>query len=238
MTDPIVILSYARTPMGSFQGSLADVTAPQLGATAVEAAVERAGVAPAAIERIHMGCVLPAGLGQAPARQAAIFAGLGEHVEATTVNKMCGSGMQATIMGAEALASAPRSSGRWALVNKFKDAIQESARPPLGGSDTWSRVAVDACATGGHENGIGLARLMGRAIMTGPRDTAWGLRSVQIHGVLAHPLGVGTPMGATGWGAPRTSVALGLGLAARSRFAGRGFARRGLAGRLLGLLLL
>lgn len=101
---------------------------------------------------------------------------------------------------AEALASAPRSSGRWALVNKFKDAIQESARPPLGGSDTWSRVAVDACATGGHENGIGLARLMGRAIMTGPRDTAWGLRSVQIHGVLAHPLGVGTPMGATGWG--------------------------------------
>ena len=63
MTDPIVILSYARTPMGSFQGSLADVTAPQLGATAVEAAVERAGVAPAAIERIHMGCVLPAGLG-------------------------------------------------------------------------------------------------------------------------------------------------------------------------------
>ena len=105
MTDPIVILSYARTPMGSFQGSLADVTAPQLGATAVKAAVERAGVAPAAIERIHMGCVLPAGLGQAPARQAAIFAGLGEHVEATTVNKMCGSGMQAAIMAAEALAA-------------------------------------------------------------------------------------------------------------------------------------
>ncbi|KTT96871.1 acetyl-CoA acetyltransferase, partial [Sphingomonas yabuuchiae] len=105
MTDPIVILSYARTPMGSFQGSLSGLSATQLGAAAVKGAVERAGVEASAIERIHMGCVLPAGLGQAPARQAAIFAGLGEHVEATTVNKMCGSGMQAAIMAAEALAA-------------------------------------------------------------------------------------------------------------------------------------
>ena len=105
MTDPIVILSYARTPMGSFQGSLSGLSATQLGAAAVKGAVERAGVDPSAIERIHMGCVLPAGLGQAPARQAAIFAGLGEQVEATTVNKMCGSGMQAAIMAAEALAA-------------------------------------------------------------------------------------------------------------------------------------
>ncbi|WP_082467201.1 acetyl-CoA C-acyltransferase [Sphingomonas sp. Leaf25] len=105
MSDPVVILSYARTPMGSFQGSLAGASATQLGATAVGAAVERAGLSGEAIERIYMGCVLPAGLGQAPARQAALGAGLPTHVEATTVNKMCGSGMQAAIMAADALAA-------------------------------------------------------------------------------------------------------------------------------------
>lgn len=103
--DPVVILSYARTPMGAMQGALADVAATDLGATAVKAAVERAGIAPESIERIYMGCVLPAGLGQAPARQAAIKAGLPKSVQATTVNKVCGSGMQTIIMGAEALAS-------------------------------------------------------------------------------------------------------------------------------------
>ena len=103
--DPIVILAYARTPMGAMQGALADVAATDLGATAVKAAVERAGVSGDSIERIYMGCVLPAGLGQAPARQAAIKAGLPTSVQATTVNKVCGSGMQTIIMGAEALAS-------------------------------------------------------------------------------------------------------------------------------------
>ncbi len=103
--DPIVIAGYARTPMGAFQGALADVSAPKLGAVAVEAAVNRAGVDPALIERIYMGCVLPAGQGQAPARQAALGAGLPLSVEATTLNKMCGSGMQAAIMAAEALAA-------------------------------------------------------------------------------------------------------------------------------------
>jgi acetyl-CoA C-acetyltransferase len=102
-TDPIVILSTARTPMGSMQGSLSDASATDLGATAVRAAVERAGVSGADIDRIYMGCVLPAGLGQAPARQAAIKAGLPASVQATTVNKVCGSGMQTVIMGAEAL---------------------------------------------------------------------------------------------------------------------------------------
>src|SRR5881392_2752278 len=104
-TDPIVIASYARTPMGSFQGALTDATATELGAAAVGAAVQRAGLSGDAIERIYMGCVLPAGLGQAPARQAALKAGLPDHIEATTVNKMCGSGMQAAIMAAEALAA-------------------------------------------------------------------------------------------------------------------------------------
>ena len=103
--DPIVILSYARTPMGGFQGALSGASATDLGATAVGAAVERAGIAKDLVERIYMGCVLPAGLGQAPARQAAIKAGLPDSVEATTVNKMCGSGMQAAIIGAEALAA-------------------------------------------------------------------------------------------------------------------------------------
>src|SRR6187431_964653 len=104
-SDPIVILSYARTPMGGMQGALADVEATDLGATAVRAAVERAGVSGEQIDRIYMGCVLPAGLGQAPARQAALKAGLPNSVEATTVNKVCGSGMQTVIMGAEALAT-------------------------------------------------------------------------------------------------------------------------------------
>ena len=104
-TDPVVILSYARTPMGGMQGALADVAATDLGATAVKAAVERAGVDGADIERIYMGCVLPAGLGQAPARQAALKAGLPKSVQATTVNKVCGSGMQTVIMGSEALAA-------------------------------------------------------------------------------------------------------------------------------------
>jgi acetyl-CoA C-acetyltransferase len=104
-TDPVVILSYARTPMGGLQGALSGATATDLGATAVGAAVERAGLSGEAIEKIYMGCVLPAGLGQAPARQAAIKAGLPDHIEATTVNKMCGSGMQAAMMAADALAA-------------------------------------------------------------------------------------------------------------------------------------
>jgi acetyl-CoA C-acetyltransferase len=103
--DFVVIASYARTPMGGFQGVFAGLKSTDLGAAAVSAAVQRATVNPELIERIYMGCVLCAGLGQAPARQAAIGAGLPNSVEATTVNKMCGSGMQAAIMAAEALAS-------------------------------------------------------------------------------------------------------------------------------------
>jgi acetyl-CoA C-acetyltransferase len=104
-TDPVIISSFARTPMGGFQGALSGATATELGATAVKAAVERSGVSPDAIDRIYMGCVLSGGLGQAPARQAALKAGLPNSVEATTLNKMCGSGMQAAIMGHEALSA-------------------------------------------------------------------------------------------------------------------------------------
>ena len=103
--DPIVILSYARTPMGGFQGALAGVPATELGSAAVAAAVERAGIAGEAVDKIFMGCVLPAGLGQAPARQAALGAGLPRSVEATTVNKVCGSGMQAAMFAHDMIAS-------------------------------------------------------------------------------------------------------------------------------------
>ncbi len=103
--DPIVIAGYARTPMGGFQGALSPLKATDLGAAAVRAAIERAKLPADAVDRIYMGCVLPAGLGQAPARQAALGAGLGLNTEATTVNKRCGSGMQAAIMAHEALAA-------------------------------------------------------------------------------------------------------------------------------------
>ena len=104
-SDPVVIASYARTPMGGFQGVLTGLKATELGAAAVRAAVERSGADPDAIQQILMGCVLPAGLGQAPARQAALGAGLPNSVEAVTVNKMCGSGMQAAILAHDALAA-------------------------------------------------------------------------------------------------------------------------------------
>jgi acetyl-CoA C-acetyltransferase len=103
VTDPIIIAGKARTPMGGFQGALSGASATQLGADAVRAAVARSGDIGARIDQIIMGCVLPAGLGQAPARQAALGAGLPRGVEATTVNKMCGSGMQAAIMAHDAL---------------------------------------------------------------------------------------------------------------------------------------
>ena len=104
-TDPIVILSYARTPMGGFQGALSGASATQLGAAAVKAAVERAGIDGAAVEKIYMGCVLPAGLGQAPARQAVLGAGLPQSVGAVTLSKMCGSGMRAMMFAHDMLAA-------------------------------------------------------------------------------------------------------------------------------------
>ncbi|MFP6758820.1 MAG: acetyl-CoA C-acyltransferase [Alphaproteobacteria bacterium] len=97
--DPIVIVGMARTPMGSFQGTLAAVSAADLGATAIQGALARAGVGADDVEEVIMGCVLQAGQGQAPARQASIGAGIPNTVGATTINKMCGSGMKATMFG-------------------------------------------------------------------------------------------------------------------------------------------
>lgn len=101
--DPIVIVSAVRTPMGGLQGDLKSLSAPQLGAAAIRAAVERAGIQGDSVEQVLFGCVLPAGLGQAPARQAALGAGLNKHTTCTTLNKMCGSGMQAAIMAHDLL---------------------------------------------------------------------------------------------------------------------------------------
>ena len=101
--DPIVIAAFARTPMGGFQGALSPVKATDLGATAIRAALARAGVKGEQVDKVFMGCVLPAGLGQAPARQAALGAGLPNSAEAVTVNKVCGSGMQAAIFAHDML---------------------------------------------------------------------------------------------------------------------------------------
>jgi acetyl-CoA C-acetyltransferase len=98
-SDPIVIAASVRTPLGRFQGELAPIAAPRLGSTVIKAAVERAGIKPERIDEVLMGCVLPAGQGQAPARQAARGAGLPDATGATTVNKVCGSGMKAVMLG-------------------------------------------------------------------------------------------------------------------------------------------
>ncbi len=102
-TDPIVIAGLARTPMGAFQGELKEFTASELGSIAIRAAVERSGIAPADVDEALMGCVLPAGQGQAPARQAALGAGLPLSTGCTTVNKMCGSGMKAAMLANDLL---------------------------------------------------------------------------------------------------------------------------------------
>ncbi len=103
--DPIVITGMARTPMGGFQGDLAGARAPQLGAAAIGAALADAGITGEDVDELLMGCVLPAGMGQAPARQAALGAGLPESVPCTTVNKMCGSGMKTMMLAHDAIAA-------------------------------------------------------------------------------------------------------------------------------------
>ena len=103
MNEPIVIAGTARTPQGGLQGALAALQAPELGAVAIKAALERANIAPAEVDETIMGCVLPAGLGQAPARQASIGAGIPLATGCTTVNKMCGSAMKAVMLGFDAI---------------------------------------------------------------------------------------------------------------------------------------
>src|SRR4051794_37579086 len=99
----VVIVGAARTPIGSFQGELAPLKAPELGKVAIAEALKRSGVSPNEVDEVLMGCVLPAGVGQAPARQAALFAGLAQETPCTTVNKVCGSGLKAAMLGAQTI---------------------------------------------------------------------------------------------------------------------------------------
>ena len=99
----VVIVSAARTPMGSFGGALSNLTAPRIGAVAISGALEKAGISPDQVDEVYMGNVLQANVGQAPARQAAIFAGISSNVPATTINKVCSSGMKAVMMAAQAI---------------------------------------------------------------------------------------------------------------------------------------
>ncbi|VAW10278.1 3-ketoacyl-CoA thiolase @ Acetyl-CoA acetyltransferase [hydrothermal vent metagenome] len=158
--NPVVIVAAARTPMGAFQGDLAPVAAPELGAAAIAATVARAGLAPETVDEVLMGCVLPAGLGQAPARQAALGAGLPEKVPATTVNKMCGSGMKTVMIGFEALHARPRDaiiaggmesmSGAPYLLPKARDGMR------LGHGEVVDHMFLD-----GLEDAYDRGRLMG-----------------------------------------------------------------------------
>ncbi|MDP4575346.1 acetyl-CoA C-acyltransferase [Qipengyuania sp. G39] len=165
--DPVVILSYARTPMGGMQGALADVSATDLGATAVKAAVERSGVPVDKFDRTYMGCVLPAGLGQAPARQASIKAGLPKSVQATTVNKVCGSGMQTVIMGAEALATGDVNyivaGGMESMTNAPYLLKKHRSGARLGHDTTYDHMFLDGLEDAYEE---------GRAMGTFAQDTA------------------------------------------------------------------
>ena len=99
MSREVYILSYARTPIGAFQGALKDISAPELGAIAIKGALKKSGLKPVHVEEVILGNVLSAGVGQAPARQASIYAGLPENVECLTINKICGSGIKAVMLG-------------------------------------------------------------------------------------------------------------------------------------------
>ncbi len=158
--DPVVIVGAARTPIGAFQGELAGVAAPDLGATAIRAAWEGSGVQSDAPDEVFMGCVLPAGLGQAPARQAALAAGLPESVGCTTVNKVCGSGMKAVMVAHDLLGAG---SGRVMVAGGMESMtnapyLLEKAR---AGYRMGHGAVVDHIFLDGLEDAYDKGRLMG-----------------------------------------------------------------------------
>ena len=166
-SDPVVIVSGARTPIGSFQGVFASVPAPELGAVAIRAAVERAGIQPDEVSEVLMGCVLPAGMGQAPARQASRGAGLPDHVPCTTVNKMCGSGMKTVMMAYEALHARPNdvivAGGMESMTNAPFILPKMRTGQRLGHTQVYDHMFLD-----GLEDAYDKGRLMG----TFAEDTA------------------------------------------------------------------
>jgi acetyl-CoA C-acetyltransferase len=160
MSDPIVIAGAARTPMGGFQGELSGATASQLGAVAIEAALERAGVAAADVDEVLMGNVLPAGQGQAPARQAAFGAGLPRAVPCTTLNKMCGSGMKTVMIAHDQLLV---ENGRVAVAGGMESMTNAPYLLPKmrGGARLGHAQAFDHMFLDGLEDAYDKGRLMG-----------------------------------------------------------------------------
>lgn len=158
--DPIVIVSAARTPMGGFQGALSGATAPELGAAAIRAAVERAGVTPADVDEVLMGCVLPAGQGQAPARQAALGAGLPISVPCSTLNKMCGSGMKTVMVAMDQLRAG---NGTTVVAGGMESMTNAPYLLPTmrGGARLGHTGAVDHMFLDGLEDAYDKGRLMG-----------------------------------------------------------------------------
>ncbi|MEL6679736.1 MAG: acetyl-CoA C-acyltransferase [Pseudomonadota bacterium] len=159
-TDPIVIVGAARTPMGGFQGELAQATAAELGGVAIGAALDRAGIDRSDVDELLMGCVLPAGQGQAPARQAGFQAGLGEHVPATTLNKMCGSGMKAAMLAHDQLALG---NGDVVVAGGMESMTNAPYLLPAmrGGARIGHGAAVDHMFLDGLEDAYDKGRLMG-----------------------------------------------------------------------------
>ncbi|NEJ69618.1 acetyl-CoA C-acyltransferase [Rhizobium phaseoli] len=160
LQDPIVIVGAARTPIGSFQGELKEATAPELGAAAIRAALERSRVEAEAIEEVIFGCVLPAGQGQAPARQAAIHAGLPFATAASTVNKMCGSGMKAVMMAHDLIAAGSASVAVAGGMESMTNAPYLLDRARAGYRLGHGRV-VDHMFLDGLEDAYDKGRLMG-----------------------------------------------------------------------------
>ena len=158
--DPIVIVGSARTPMGGFQGELKDAAAPMLGAAAIRAALERGGVRPEAVEETVFGCVLPAGQGQAPARQAAIGAGVPFSAGATTVNKMCGSGMKAVMLAHDLVAAGSASVAVAGGMESMSNAPYLLDRARAGDRLGHGRV-IDHMFLDGLEDAYDKGRLMG-----------------------------------------------------------------------------
>lgn len=160
MHDPIVIVGSARTPIGGFQGELKDMTAPELGAISIRAALERAGLDAEAVDEVLFGCVLAAGQGQAPARQAAIGAGLPFSAGATTVNKMCGSGMKAAMLAHDLIAAGSASvvvaGGMESMTNAPYLLDRARAGYRLGHGRTLDHMFLD-----GLEDAYDKGRLMG-----------------------------------------------------------------------------